>query len=229
MPVSPRSWVPVKVRIPFLSPKCFWYSSSFFFFPSVTRIWVHFWKGFKENDFLMIEDSWREMHFLFLPPCEILLIGTVYLSSCLFGLCVEFCNHVEVCVVVGGRSAHCCPGSAVLLFWERGKWCTDALWLGLYQVHGMLSWPICWCCDVVFKRCFLLKTFFLLKHVFLKWAPGWLICLSVQLLVLAQVMISKFVGSSPLHWQHGACLGFSVSLSLCSSPACSLSLFQNKY
>ena len=47
----------------------------------------------------------------------------------------------------------------------------------------------------------------------------------------AQVMISQFVGSSPvsgsvLTAQPGACFGFCVSLSLCPSPAHTLSLSQ---
>ena len=49
--------------------------------------------------------------------------------------------------------------------------------------------------------------------------PGWLHQLSVQLLILVQVMISRFVSGAPhqsLHWQRGACLGFS----LCLSPVC---------
>ena len=43
-------------------------------------------------------------------------------------------------------------------------------------------------------------------------APGCLSWLSVWLLILAQIMSSRFVGLSPAvgwqHWQHGACLGF---------------------
>ena len=61
-------------------------------------------------------------------------------------------------------------------------------------------------------------------------APGWLSWLSVQLLVSAHIMISQFGSSSPT-------LGFaliarnlleilSLFLSLCLSPACSLSLSQ---
>ena len=50
-------------------------------------------------------------------------------------------------------------------------------------------------------------------------APGWLSGLSVRLLVSAQVMISRFVSSSPLSGsvlteELGACLGLSLSLSL---------------
>ena len=55
---------------------------------------------------------------------------------------------------------------------------------------------------------------------FKKWAtgaPGWLSQLSGQLLILAQVMISQLWVWAPRwapYWQHGACLGFSLSPSL---------------
>ena len=62
-------------------------------------------------------------------------------------------------------------------------------------------------------------------------APRWLTQLSIQLLILAQVKISWFMGSSPVSGsvqrQHGACLGFSLSLSL-PFPTCAFSLSQNK-
>ena len=51
-------------------------------------------------------------------------------------------------------------------------------------------------------------------------APWWLNWLSVQLLILAQVMLSQFVDWAlhwALCWQCGACLGFSL-FSLCPSP-----------
>ena len=59
-------------------------------------------------------------------------------------------------------------------------------------------------------------------------APGWL---SVKHLTLAQVMISQFMGSSPalgsvLTAQSLEPTKDSVSLSLCPSPAYSLSLSQ---
>ena len=63
-------------------------------------------------------------------------------------------------------------------------------------------------------------------------APGWLSHLTVQLLILAKVMISRFGRSSPasgsalMAW---SLLGIlSVSLSLCPSPASFLSLSQTK-
>ena len=63
-------------------------------------------------------------------------------------------------------------------------------------------------------------------------APGWLGRLSVQLLISAWVLISQFVGSSPLwgspRWHRGACLGFSLSLSAPPLLVLSLSLSQNK-
>ena len=59
-------------------------------------------------------------------------------------------------------------------------------------------------------------------------APGWLSWLNIRLLVLAQVMISVFVGSSPVS---GSVLTvrnllgiLSPSLCLCPSPALSVSL-----
>ena len=59
-------------------------------------------------------------------------------------------------------------------------------------------------------------------------APGWLSLLSIQLLISAQAMISRFTGSKPVlgsvlpaqSWD----LGFSLSLSLRPYPACALSL-----
>ena len=68
-------------------------------------------------------------------------------------------------------------------------------------------------------------------------APGWLSWLSVQLLILAPVMISSFMRSSPMSrsvcWHRGDCLEFSLSPSLSAPPplmlhAFSLSVFQNK-
>ena len=59
--------------------------------------------------------------------------------------------------------------------------------------------------------------------------PGWLSWLSFQLLVLAQVMISRFMSSSPASGSVltvQSCLGFFLSFSLCPSPAWSAS--QNK-
>ena len=62
-------------------------------------------------------------------------------------------------------------------------------------------------------------------------APGWLSWLSVQLWISAQVMISRFMSSSPASGsvlnacsEPGSCFGCCVSLSLCPSPACTLSL-----
>ena len=58
-------------------------------------------------------------------------------------------------------------------------------------------------------------------------APGWLSCLSLWLSISAQVRISWFVGLNPgsgLHWQQGACLGFSLSLFLHPSSIHNLSL-----
>ena len=62
-------------------------------------------------------------------------------------------------------------------------------------------------------------------------APGWLSWLSIQLLVLAQVMISQFMGLSPASGsvlntcsESGACFGFCVSFSVCPSPVHPLSL-----
>ena len=60
-------------------------------------------------------------------------------------------------------------------------------------------------------------------------APEWLSPWSIRFLISAQVTISQFMRSSPvsLHpalcWQHGACLGFSLSL------PCSLALSQNTF
>ena len=59
------------------------------------------------------------------------------------------------------------------------------------------------------------------------WGAGWLSRLSVRLLILAQAMITQFMSSSPtfvLHWQQGACLGFSLS----APPPHTLSL-KNKW
>ena len=62
-------------------------------------------------------------------------------------------------------------------------------------------------------------------------APGWLRQLSVQLLISAQVMISRFVslrpalGSVLTVW---SCMGFPVSLPLCPSPAHAPSLSQSQ-
>ena len=62
-------------------------------------------------------------------------------------------------------------------------------------------------------------------------APGWLSQLGVQLLVPAQVMISRFISLSPHQApcsQHRACLVFSLSLSLSAPPLLFLSLKINK-
>ena len=63
-------------------------------------------------------------------------------------------------------------------------------------------------------------------------APGWPSGLSIQLLVWAQVMISWFVTLRPASGcalTARSLLGIlSLTLSLCSSPACSLSPSQNK-
>ena len=69
-------------------------------------------------------------------------------------------------------------------------------------------------------------------------APGWLSQLRLWLLVSAQVMISRFMGSSPVSgsvlsvWSLLGILSLSVSLSLslslCSSPAHVHTLSQNK-
>ena len=68
--------------------------------------------------------------------------------------------------------------------------------------------------------------------------PGWLSQLSIQLLISAQVMISKFMESSPKSgpmpdskaWSLlcEACLGFSLSFSLCPSRTHTGALSQNK-
>ena len=68
----------------------------------------------------------------------------------------------------------------------------------------------------------------------LAWAPGWLSWLSVQLLVLAQVMISRFMSSSPvsgslLSVQSPLCILCPLlSLPLPCSHMCSLSLSLKK-
>ena len=64
-------------------------------------------------------------------------------------------------------------------------------------------------------------------------APAWVSRSSIWLLILAVVMISRFVGSSPMSGSAltaGSCLGFSLSLCLCPSPthAFSFSLKTNK-
>ena len=56
-------------------------------------------------------------------------------------------------------------------------------------------------------------------------APEWLSQLSIWLLILAQVMISWFMSSSPASGSVlTACFGFCVSISLCLFPAHALSL-----
>ena len=62
--------------------------------------------------------------------------------------------------------------------------------------------------------------------------PGWLSWLSTRLLISAEVIISRFVRSSP---ERGSVLTawslpgiLSHSLSLCSSPACTFTLPQIK-
>ena len=63
-------------------------------------------------------------------------------------------------------------------------------------------------------------------------APGWLSRLSIWLLILAEVMISWSMGSSPTSgsaltvWSLLGILSLSLSLSLCLSPACALFLSQ---
>ena len=62
-------------------------------------------------------------------------------------------------------------------------------------------------------------------------APGWLSWLSIQLLVLAQVMISQFMGLSPASGSvltYRASLEFSLSLSLSAPPPLALSLSPSK-
>ena len=65
-------------------------------------------------------------------------------------------------------------------------------------------------------------------------APEWFSQLGNRLLVLARVMISWFVGSSPtsgsklMVWSLLEILSLSLSLSFCPSSACSLSLSQDK-
>ena len=76
-----------------------------------------------------------------------------------------------------------------------------------------------------------------IKKIFFKNLDGgaW-VAQSVKCLTLAHVMILRFVGSSPMvglcadDSEPGACFGFCVSLSLCPSPAHTLSLFlKNEY
>ena len=53
--------------------------------------------------------------------------------------------------------------------------------------------------------------------------PGWLSGLNISFLISAQVMISRFVSSSPelsSALTSGACLVFSRSLSVCPYPVC---------
>ena len=64
-------------------------------------------------------------------------------------------------------------------------------------------------------------------------APGWLSWLSIQLLVLAQVMISQFMGLSPASGSVLTCrasleFSLSLSLSLSAPPPLALSLAPSK-
>ena len=60
------------------------------------------------------------------------------------------------------------------------------------------------------------------QQMVLGWG-GWM-AQSVKCLSSTQVMISQFMGSSPVHSEPGACFRFCVSLSLCPSPTHTLCL-----
>ena len=67
-----------------------------------------------------------------------------------------------------------------------------------------------------------------LKKILDVGAPGWLSQLSVRLQLGSWSWGSWFKPCIRLCAEHGACLVFSVSVSLCPFPACMCSLFQNK-
>ena len=76
---------------------------------------------------------------------------------------------------------------------------------GLWDCVTLLKWKLTWCLDHIL----LLFS----KNEIRSRAPGWFSRLSIELLILVQVMISWLWNC--LCWQYRACLVFCLSLSLC--------------
>ena len=65
------------------------------------------------------------------------------------------------------------------------------------------------------------------NDVTIRGAPGWLSWLSIRLGLSHDLAVPEFEPQGKLcanSSEPGACFGFCISLSLCSSPTCSLSL-----